>query len=106
MKPSVDHNAELVPFEVAPGENDQEMSCGAIECEISKVWATVFHVQKVGADENFFELGGDSLTGLKLTEALADTLGLQLPVVQIFLNPTIRELALHVAQNVPSGTEL
>jgi acyl carrier protein len=57
----------------------------------------VFHLEKVGRDDNFFELGGDSLVGMRLTEAFANSLSIQLPVVAIFQNPTVRELALLIA---------
>jgi acyl carrier protein len=66
---------------------------GEIECAIAQLWKEVLGLEKVGRNDNYFELGGDSLTGMRLADAIAATLDLQLPVVAIFQNPTIRELS-------------
>lgn len=66
---------------------------GNLENTIARAWKQVFNLPRVGRDENFFELGGNSLTGMQLTGLLTTSLSVHLPVVALFLNPTIRELA-------------
>jgi hypothetical protein len=66
---------------------------GDIEKALAQLWGQVFKSAGVGRDDNFFELGGNSLTGLQLTELLATRMSVQLPVVALFLHPTVRELA-------------
>lgn len=80
-----------------PGGVIDEVPQGEIECTIAQLWKEVLGVERVGRNDNYFELGGDSLTGMRLAEAIAATLNLQLPVVAIFQNPTIRELSQLVA---------
>jgi aryl carrier-like protein len=72
---------------------------GEIEQAIAQLWRQAFHLERVGRNENFFELGGNSLLAMQLMEAFAASLTVQLPVVALFLNPTIRELAQLVTAN-------
>lgn len=64
-----------------------------MEQVVAQVWTDVFSQRQVGRNDNFFELGGNSLLGMDLTEMLADRLGIQVSVVTLFQNPTVRELA-------------
>lgn len=51
----------------------------------------------VGVDDNFFEIGGHSLLVVRVQSRLAETLGRQVPVVELFRHPTVRTLARHLA---------
>nr|AEV21228.1 lysergyl peptide synthetase subunit 2 LPS2 [Periglandula ipomoeae] len=51
-------------------------------------------VDEVGADDNFFSLGGDSLTAMKMV-AMARKAKFSLTVQSIFDHPQLSELALH-----------
>ena len=70
---------------------------GELEQAIAGIWQDVFRIKRVGRNDNFFQLGGDSLVGIELMETLAARLQIQLPVVTLFLNPTIREMAAMIA---------
>ena len=62
------------------------------ERKIAEIFQKLFLVKKVGIDDNFFDLGGDSLTAIKFQiEALNS--GLKLTYSDIFSNPTIRMLS-------------
>jgi hypothetical protein len=58
----------------------------------------VFKLAHIGREDNFFELGGNSLLGMDLTELLAARLGIQIPVLTLFLHPSIGELAQALAE--------
>jgi hypothetical protein len=66
---------------------------GETERAIAKLWQEVFGLEQIGRNANFFELGGNSLLGMTLMDRFDTDLSLQLPVVMLFQNPTIRELA-------------
>ena len=66
---------------------------GAAEQAIAAVGQKVFRFNGIGRNDNFFELGGNSVLGMELTEIMDERLGIQIPVVTLFLNPTIREIA-------------
>jgi acyl carrier protein len=87
-------SAEIsLPIEEESGGGVGEPPVGDLECAIAEVWREVFKLEKVGRNDNFFELGGDSVTGMELADAFSARLDLQLPVVAIFQNPSVRELA-------------
>jgi hypothetical protein len=66
---------------------------GETEQAIAAAWREVFSLERVGRHDNFFELGGNSLLGMDLMDLLATRLGIELPVVMLFMNPTVREMA-------------
>ena len=72
---------------------EYEVPQGATEWAIAKLWQEVFSLEQIGRNANFFELGGNSLLGMTLMDRFDKDLSLQLPVVMLFQNPTIRELA-------------
>ena len=80
----IDRSANGTPYEEPNGQTEQD---------IEKVWREVFGLDRIGRDDNFFELGGNSLLGMKLTDMLDQRLNMKIPVVALFLNPTIRDIA-------------
>lgn len=81
------------------GDTAYEEPQGEVERAVANVWAHTLGVERIGRNDNFFELGGDSRIGLELTEALATSLAVELPVVTLFQNPTIREISAAIVVN-------
>lgn len=75
----------------AVGEDEEPQ--GDLEQAIGQVWREAFKLEKVGRSDNFFELGGSSLLALDLSEMLMSRLEIDVPVLMIFLHPTVREIA-------------
>ena len=75
----------------------------SLENEIATVWKRLFNRGPIGPDENFFELGGDSLIAMDLVELLSTRWSIDLPVLDLYQNPSIRELALLVARKCASA---
>ncbi|SAL39736.1 non-ribosomal peptide synthetase [Caballeronia telluris] len=65
---------------------------GASEEAIAVVWKDVLKAEQVGRDENFFELGGDSILVLQVIARLRKR-GLRFTPKQLFDGPTIAQLA-------------
>jgi amino acid adenylation domain-containing protein len=65
-----------------------------LERRLREIWAAVLGIdeESIGIDSDFFQLGGHSLNAGRLTAALGQRLGIQLPVAKVFLYPTIRRL--------------
>jgi aryl carrier-like protein len=53
-----------------------------------------------GVRSSFFELGGDSLKAVRIFARLERRLGLALSLAQIFLTPTIEELANEIYREI------
>jgi len=69
-----------------------------IEQGIANIWQKVLRLEKVSCDQNFFDIGGHSLLVIQVSNHLRDTLGLNVPVVELFKYPTIKSLAKHLSQ--------
>ena len=66
---------------------------GEVETAIVGIWQEVLGVDRVGAADNFFALGGDSLRGTQVLSRVRSRFGVELPVPTIFFRPTVTELA-------------
>lgn len=58
---------------------------------VSLIWAEVLQYEKIKPEDNFFEIGGDSLMVMMMLYRLNDELQIELPPTAIFENPTLRE---------------
>jgi len=64
-----------------------------VETQIAAVWTELLSVERVGLDDNFFDLGGHSLLTVQLQRRLKDVLARPLALTDLFRFPTIRSLA-------------
>jgi thioesterase domain-containing protein/acyl carrier protein len=63
------------------------------EEKLTRVWETTFAIHPIGIHDNFFGLGGHSLTAVKLIAAIEKETGRKLRLSTIFQQPTIARLA-------------
>jgi non-ribosomal peptide synthase protein (TIGR01720 family) len=63
-----------------------------IEQALAEVWAAVLGVETVGVDDDYFALGGDSITAIRIAAGLRRH-GLALEIRQLLRFPTIAALA-------------
>lgn len=61
--------------------------------EISALWQEHLNCPEVGADDDFFALGGNSLTGIKIIDRVAQDHGVQLSVRDFYLAQTPARVA-------------
>ncbi|MFG3701526.1 amino acid adenylation domain-containing protein [Micromonospora sp. NPDC047620] len=77
-------------------EATAEPPIGATERAVAEVWALVLDVPPLGRTDNFFDLGGHSFLALRARQQLAERLGVELNVVDLFQFPTVAALAAHL----------
>ncbi|TDP41633.1 non-ribosomal peptide synthase/polyketide synthase [Nocardia ignorata] len=58
------------------------------EQRVAAEFARVLDLDRIGMDDNFFDLGGNSLTAVQLASRLSETLGTPVPVAWFFTDPT------------------
>jgi hypothetical protein len=75
---------------------------GEIETKLAEIWQRILGSERVGRDDDIFEIGGDSLLIFRIA-AHANEASLPLTVRQFFEHRTIAELAAHVSTS-PTGT--
>lgn len=75
-----------------------------LEQTIIGVWSKALGIEKVGINDNFFDLGGDSLLLISVHSSLEKVLGITLPITDLFEFTTVQSLAHHL--NGQSGQGL
>ncbi|MDF0552096.1 non-ribosomal peptide synthetase [Kamptonema sp. UHCC 0994] len=69
-----------------------------IEQSIATVWQQVLHLEKVGVDDNFFDLGGHSLLMAQAHSQLREVVEQEISIVEMFKYPTISSLAKYLSE--------
>ena len=60
---------------------------------LADIYAQVVGVERVGVDDSFFDLGGDSLSAMRLVAAIKAALGFEVAVRTVFDSPSVRSLS-------------
>jgi acyl carrier protein len=63
------------------------------DIEIAGLWAEILDIDEVEPDDDFFEIGGNSLLALDVITAIAARCGVAVPLGEFFSSPTPRTLA-------------
>ncbi len=77
-----------------------------IEETVATVFADVLGLQVVGLDDDFFELGGNSLLATQVVSRLGVALDAQVPVRALFESTTVAALAVRVEQEAGRGARI
>lgn len=86
--------AELGGADLFPVSSERTRSAPrtATESRLAAIWTDVLKVEDVGVDDDFFEIGGDSLLSIRVI-ARAAREGIRISPEQFFERPTIRHMA-------------
>ena len=75
-----------------------------VEETLARIWADLLSsAVPISVRDNLFALGGHSLTATRFVARVADTYGVSLPVHQVFVGPTIAELAAVISADPDFG---
>jgi amino acid adenylation domain-containing protein len=77
-----------------------------IEEVLAGLWASQLRVDTIGAHDNFFDLGGHSLTATGLVAQVRATFGVELPARAVFEMPLLSELAGRIEGLLTGGGQL
>ncbi|MCT8278696.1 non-ribosomal peptide synthase/polyketide synthase [Xanthomonas translucens] len=66
---------------------------GELETMLAALWSDLLGVERIGRHDSFFALGGHSLLGTRLISRIRHTLGLELPLAALFMQPRLAEMA-------------
>ncbi|WP_327428258.1 phosphopantetheine-binding protein [Streptomyces sp. NBC_01236] len=59
---------------------------------VGETWHEVLGIDGIGPDDDFFDLGGDSMVAARLSALLEERLGIEVPLLTVFDNPTVAQL--------------
>ena len=68
-----------------------------VERKIADLFHTVLGIKEIGIDDNFFDLGGHSLLGVKLVNGIQEAFTVEIGIGELFSLPTVRTLGRTVA---------
>lgn len=73
------------------------------ESMITSIWEQLLGYDNINLDDDYFDLGGDSLKAIRIIEALREQLNHPVPMTYLVEYPTIRQLANAVNEGEPSS---
>ncbi|MGA3343289.1 MAG: amino acid adenylation domain-containing protein [Terracidiphilus sp.] len=88
----VDFSALPAPT-VGSARTGEETRGTALEQEVADAWRNVLGAENVGLDDNFFDIGGNSLLLVSLHAKLQTMLNKRFPVAELFAYTTVRTLS-------------
>ena len=83
--PDVDQSSEMATNYVGPRSETENV--------ITQIWQQVLDIKKLGIHDNFFDLGGHSLLMVQVYNKLREAFHKDVPMVELFRNPTIATLS-------------
>jgi amino acid adenylation domain-containing protein len=101
----LDRKALPTPGDEAYARHIYEEPQGEIESKLAGMWQELLGVERVGRQDQFFEIGGHSLLAMRLVARVRQVLGVELPVTTVFARPMLAQLAEAVREAGAEGKQ-
>jgi amino acid adenylation domain-containing protein/FkbM family methyltransferase len=87
--------AALPAFSINGAQPSREVRGPRTDTEkaVAAIWAELLGIPSVGIDEDFFDLGGQSLVAIKVVARLSDMFAIDLPLRNLFERPSVAGLS-------------
>lgn len=100
LSPNGKLNRKALPH---PSDVDHQSNYVAARTPTEKmlvtIWQDILHLKHVGINDNFFEMGGDSLKVIRVLSRLKEHRQIEIPYRYFFDNPTIAALSYYLENN-------
>ncbi|MGI5375513.1 amino acid adenylation domain-containing protein [Streptomyces sp. CA-251387] len=106
LSPNGKLDRAALPAPATAGGADSRAPRNPTEETLTRLFAEVLDVDRVGVDDGFFDLGGTSLLAARLMSRIRDTLGTPAPLGTLFRAPTPAALADRLTDGGPADTAL
>ncbi len=73
-----------------------------LELRMSLIWERLLNIRPIGILDDFFELGGDSLSATQVISRIHDAFQVSLPLSSVFTSPVLADMANLIAREVNS----
>ncbi|AMP99731.1 Nonribosomal peptide synthetase [Pedobacter cryoconitis] len=66
------------------------------EAELATIWEQILNKEMISVNDNYFELGGDSMVAVKMMSVINRKMNIGLKIKDLFSNPSIQEMAIFI----------
>lgn len=87
-----------------PGRASDEPPRAGMETTLAEIWAEVLGRPSIGRHDDFFAVGGHSLSAIRVFAEIEARIGDRLPISALFQSPTIAHLAATIEQGRPTAS--
>jgi len=88
----LDVDALQILLEPAP-QKPEDAPFNPLHHLLIATWQEILGVETIGVRDNFFDVGGHSLSATRLVAEVSRSFGKQIPLTEFFIDPTIEHLA-------------
>jgi len=74
----------------------------SVEKRVLELWQEQIDLEQLGIEDNFFEVGGNSLIAVQVIAKIRKVFSIEIPLRQIFEHPTIEGMAKYIAAQEPA----
>jgi acyl carrier protein len=100
----LDRRALPEPERVRPPLDNRYVAARSpLEARLVEIWTSLLEIEPVGVHDDFFALGGHSLSATRVMSRLRSTFLVDLPLLTLFEAPTIAGVAKALAQRLERG---
>jgi amino acid adenylation domain-containing protein/natural product biosynthesis luciferase-like monooxygenase protein len=104
--PDGELDLQALPMPTTPASAPpQAAPLTALQNSLAEIWKKVLSRDEISLNDNFFEIGGDSLSGLRVVNRLREVLDEHVSLVVIFEGPTLEKLARILESNYAEGVQ-
>lgn len=90
------HDAGFVPVPTPLTSDNADLEIpvrAELQRQIADSWRQLLGVEQIGPDDDFFDLGGDSLLVTQFVSRLSQTFQIELPLDKVYDSPTVANIA-------------
>ncbi len=97
----IDNKALPAPDITSFGVSSKTIAAGnSTEELLTAIWRDVLRLERVGVEDNFFDLGGNSLLGLRVIDRIRSQFGLKVSVVKLYQYMNIRSMSRYLSERL------
>lgn len=85
---------------------DKNTDYVGVESEIAEIWKEMLNVKEVGRNDNFFEIGGDSLLATRFVECIKQKYEIEIALREIFNNAELNGLSKIIEEKVEINSQM
>ena len=106
----INHNGKIdrksLPIPTFGNNDDFIEPTTQVQKKLSDIWQSILNINKISINEDFFNLGGDSLLAIKLISYIKQYFNIDITIKDIFSNSTIAKLSILIEKKFDIASSL